>query len=154
MLSDLGFDVTGVDLSKSGIDLGRKSFPHLNLHLGSVYDNLADTYGQFPLVVSLEVIEHCFDPKHFAKTFYNLVAPGGIGVVSTPYHGYLKNVALAVAGKMDDHLTVLWQGGHIKFFSIATLRTLLIDAGFKDIRLIRVGRITPLAKSMIAIVAK
>ena len=81
MLSDLGFDVTGVDLSETGITLGRQSFPQLKLHVGNVYDNLVDTYGQFPLVVSLEVIEHCFDPHRFAKTLYNLIAAGGIGVV-------------------------------------------------------------------------
>ena len=154
MLSDLGFDVTGVDLSESGITLGRQSFPHLKLHVGNVYDNLADTYGQFPLVVSLEVIEHCFDPERFAKTFYNLITPGGVGVLSTPYHGYLKNLALAVVGKWDRHLTTLWPGGHVKFFSIATLRTLLLEAGFNDIRFIRVGRLPPLAKSMIAVVRK
>jgi 2-polyprenyl-3-methyl-5-hydroxy-6-metoxy-1,4-benzoquinol methylase len=154
MLFELGYDVTGIDLSESGIALGRQSFPHLKLHVGNVYDDLADTYGQFPLVVSLEVIEHCFDPRHFAKTFYNLIAAGGIGVLSTPYHGYWKNLALAVAGKWDDHLTVLWEGGHIKFFSVGTLGTLLAEAGFNNIRFVRVGRIPPLAKSMIAIVRK
>ena len=75
-------------------------------------------------------------------------------MLSTPYHGYLKNLALAVVGKWDRHLTALWPGGHVKFFSIATLRTLLLEAGFNDIRFIRVGRLPPLAKSMIAVVRK
>lgn len=154
MLADLGFDVTGVDLSETGIALGRQSFPHLKLHIGDVYDDLAKIYGQFPLVVSLEVVEHCYDPKRFAKTFYDLIAVGGIGLLSTPYHGYLKNLALAVTGSWDKHLTALWPGGHIKFFSVATLRALLLEAGFNDTRIIRVGRISPLAKSMIAIVRK
>jgi 2-polyprenyl-3-methyl-5-hydroxy-6-metoxy-1,4-benzoquinol methylase len=154
MLCELGYDVTGIDLSETGIALGRKSFPHLNLHIGNIYDDLSDTYGQFPLVVSLEVIEHCFDPRRFAKTFYNLIAAGGVGVLSTPYHGYCKNLALAVTGKWDRHLTVLWDGGHIKFFSIATLGALLAEAGFNEIRFIRVGRIPLLAKSMIAVVRK
>jgi 2-polyprenyl-6-hydroxyphenyl methylase/3-demethylubiquinone-9 3-methyltransferase len=37
-------------------------------------------------------------------------------VISTPFHGYWKNIALAVSGKFDDHFTALWNGGHIKFF--------------------------------------
>ena len=154
MLCEQGYDVTGIDPSDSGIALGRKSFPHLKLYIGNAYDDLADTYGQFPLVVSLEVIEHCLYPRPFAKTFYNLIAAGGLGILSTPYHGYWKNLALAVAGKWDDHLTALWDGGHIKFFSIGTLGTLLAEAGFNDVRFVRVGRIPPLAKSMIAIVRK
>jgi Methyltransferase domain len=100
------------------------------------------------------VIEHCFDPRRFAKTFYSLIAAGGVGGLSTPYHGYWKNLALAVAGKWDDHLTVLWEGGHIKFFSIDTLGTLLAETGFSNVRFVHVGRIPPLAKSMIAIVRK
>ena len=153
-LSELGFEVTGVDLSKSGIALGCNNYPHLNLKIGNVYDELANSYGQYPLVVSLEVIEHCFDPRRFAITFRDLIMPGGIGVLSTPYHGYCKNLALALAGKWDRHLTVLWDGGHIKFFSVGTLRTLLTEVGFNDIRFIRVGRIPQLAKSMVAIVRK
>lgn len=75
-------------------------------------------YGRFPLVVSLEVVEHVFDPRHYARTLFDLLEPGGVAVVSTPYHGYLKNVALAVSGKLKSHFTELWDGGHIKFFSI------------------------------------
>ncbi|MFN3682011.1 MAG: hypothetical protein ACK4VP_08235, partial [Nitrospira sp.] len=76
---------------------------------------------------------------------------GGVAIVSTPYHGYWKNLALALSGKMDAHFTALWDHGHIKFWSIRTLRQLLQEAGFSEIRFLRVGRIPPLAKSMIAV---
>jgi 2-polyprenyl-6-hydroxyphenyl methylase/3-demethylubiquinone-9 3-methyltransferase len=152
MLSSLGFDAIGVDISESGIALAQAE--GVKAHLGSAYDNLAARYGTFPLVVSLEVIEHCVDPRAFAKTFLSLIAPGGMGFLSTPYHGYLKNLALAVSGKMDRHFTALWDGGHVKFFSIRTLRELLKEAGATDIRFLRIGRIPVLAKSMVAIVCK
>ena len=41
MLSTLGFDVSDVDISVSGIALGRKNYPHLKLAIGNVYDDLA-----------------------------------------------------------------------------------------------------------------
>jgi 2-polyprenyl-3-methyl-5-hydroxy-6-metoxy-1,4-benzoquinol methylase len=154
MLSSLGFVVTGVDPSQSGIELARKAYPTCRFEIGSAYDDLAVGYGTFPLVVSLEVIEHCYDPRRFAHTLFDLVEPGGTAIVSTPYHGYLKNLALAISGNLDTHFTVLWDGGHIKFFSIQTLRQLLSEVGFEDIRFIRVGRIPPLAKSMIAVARK
>jgi 2-polyprenyl-3-methyl-5-hydroxy-6-metoxy-1,4-benzoquinol methylase len=154
MLSQRGFDVVGVDPSGRGIALARNAYPSIRFEVGSAYDDLAGLYGTFPLVVSLEVIEHCFDPRRFARTLYSLVEPGGIAVVSTPYHGYWKNLALALAGKWDSHLTALWDGGHIKFFSVRTLRTLLQEAGFQDNDFVRVGRIPVFAKSMIAIARK
>jgi hypothetical protein len=73
---------------------------------------------------------------------------GGTAIVSTPYHGYWKNLALAVTGRMDAHFTALWDHGHIKFWSIATLGELLREAGFVDIRFERVGQVPPLAKAM------
>ena len=121
MLSKQGFDVVGVDPSSSGIKHAKGAFPQVTREVGSAYDDLASRYGTFDLVVSLEVIEHCMEPRFFAKTFLSLIAPGGVGFLSTPYHGYIKNVALAVSARMDSHFTALWDGGHIKFFSVKTL---------------------------------
>jgi len=152
MLSEEGFEVVGVDPSESGVSLAKAS--GVQAHVGSAYDNLTSIYGTFPLVVSLEVLEHCMEPRKFAKTIYDLVAFGGYGFISTPYHGYLKNVALAVSGKMDSHFTALWDGGHIKFFSRKTLSALMREAGAKELGFVRVGRIPPLAKSMVCIFKK
>lgn len=146
--------VTGVDISASGVRIAQQSFPHLNIHTGSVYDDLARQYGTFAIVVSLEVIEHLFDPRTYANRLFDLVKPGGIAVVSTPYHGYWKNLALALAGKFDDHFSALWDGGHVKFWSVKTLGVLLKEVGFCEVEFLRVGRIAPLAKSMIAIAHK
>jgi 2-polyprenyl-6-hydroxyphenyl methylase/3-demethylubiquinone-9 3-methyltransferase len=55
---------------------------------------------------------------------------------------------------MDKHLTALWTHGHIKFWSRDTLGQLLDEAGFENIRFHRVGRIPPLAKSVIAVAEK
>jgi 2-polyprenyl-6-hydroxyphenyl methylase/3-demethylubiquinone-9 3-methyltransferase len=78
--------------------------------------------------------------------------PGALAIVSTPYHGYWKNLALSlVPGAWDRHHDPLWDHGHIKFWSRRTLRALLIRAGFNAVRFERLGRIPTLAKSMIAV---
>jgi SAM-dependent methyltransferase len=153
-LHDLGWDVTGCDPSVEGVALARQAYPHLNLATGSAYDDLKTTYGTFPNLISLEVIEHVYAPREYAKTIYNLLEPGGLVVLSTPYHGYWKNLALALSGKMDRHFTALWDHGHIKFWSIKTLTQLLVETGFTGIRFERVGRIPQLAKSMIFVAHK
>ena len=154
LLTQLGYAVTGVDPSKSGVEVARAAFPRVTIRIGSVYDDLPGIYGRFPLVVSLEVVEHLFAPRVLAQTMYDMLEPGGLGVLSTPYHGYLKNLALSVTGKWDRHLQPLQEGGHIKFFSIATLTQLLKEAQFNDVSICRVGRVPPLAKSMIAVLRK
>lgn len=146
-----GWDVTGVDPSAEGIAHAQRRYPNLRLEEGSAYDDLVARFGRFPVVTSLEVVEHVYAPRRYAATMFALLEPGGTAIVSTPYHGYWKNLALALSGKMDSHFTALWDHGHIKFWSVKTLGVLLREAGFVDIRFERVGRIPALAKSMIAV---
>jgi 2-polyprenyl-3-methyl-5-hydroxy-6-metoxy-1,4-benzoquinol methylase len=105
-------------------------------------------------LLSLEVVEHVYFPRKFAACAYALLEPGGTAIISTPYHGYLKNLVLAATGAMDSHFTALWDHGHIKFWSMRTLGELLREAGFRQIDFRRVGRVPALAKSMIAVARK
>jgi 2-polyprenyl-3-methyl-5-hydroxy-6-metoxy-1,4-benzoquinol methylase len=146
-----GWSVTGVDPSDEGIVQARRAYPDLALHQAEADPGLAERFGRFPVVYSLEVVEHVYAPRVFARTLAALTQPEGVAIVSTPYHGYWKNLALAVTGRMDAHFTALWDHGHIKFWSFSTLRALLSEAGFTRVEFRRVGRIPPLAKSMIAI---
>lgn len=148
-LAAFGYQVTGVDPSADGIARARRNYPEVEFHLGSAYDDLSHL-GRFRAVVSLEVIEHCYAPRAFARAVFDRLVTGGEAFISTPYHGYWKNLALAVTGKMDQHFTALWDGGHIKFWSEKTLRILLEETGFRDVRFVRAGRIPAFAKSMIA----
>lgn len=153
-LTQRGWDVTGVDPSVEGVAQARAAYPDLKLDTGSAYDDLAGQYGRFPVVLSLEVVEHVYAPRHYARTVFDLLSDRGVAILSTPYHGYWKNLALALSGRMDKHFTALWDHGHIKFWSMPTLGELLREAGFVDVRFERVGRVPALAKSMIAIARK
>ena len=153
-LSEWGYEVAGVDPSESGIRQANENWPALNLRAGSAYDDLQAVFGSWPAVVSLEVVEHVYAPRDYARCLVNLLEPGGLAIVSTPYHGYVKNLALAVTGRLDRHFTALWDHGHIKFWSIRTLTRLLEEAGLKVEQTHRVGRLAVLAKSMILVARK
>ena len=148
-LKRLGCNVIGVDPSEEGILRAKEADPSLAVEVGSAYDPLAGRYGTFPCLVSLEVVEHVYYPKKFAKCVADLLAPGGVAIISTPYHSYLKNVALALSGHMDSHFTALWDHGHIKFWSVDTLTRLFEEQGLIREEVKRVGRFPLLAKSMI-----
>ena len=153
-LTRRGYSVTGIDPSADGIREAAAAHPELRLETGSAYDDLASRYGEFPAVISLEVVEHLYDPRAFARTLFSLVEPRGVAIVSTPYHGYLKNLALAASGHFDRHFNPLWDHGHIKFWSRNTLLALLSEAGFIRIRFEMAGRFWGFSKSMIAIAEK
>jgi 2-polyprenyl-6-hydroxyphenyl methylase/3-demethylubiquinone-9 3-methyltransferase len=154
MLHEQGLDVVGIDPSKSGISRAKEAYPHISFYEASAYEDLSKTHGQFTLVVSLEVIEHLLYPSQLCSVVYNLLSEGGLGIVSTPYHGYIKNIAIAVSGRWDQHHNPTHEGGHIKFFSAKTLGKLLTEAGFRNIGFKRVGRVPLLARSLVAIARK
>lgn len=147
-------ELVGVEPSESGVANANHSYPGLEVKLGSGYDKLSSIYGVFDVVTSLEVVEHVYSPRVFAKTLFDLLAPNGIAILTTPYHGYLKNLTLALAGKLDQHFTALWDHGHIKFWSVRTLTELLKETGFRRVEFNFAGRVPALAKSMIAVAGK
>lgn len=150
-LADLGFNVVGVEPSDAGIKIARERHPQIEFHQLSCYDDLASRLGRFDVVVCLEVIEHLYSPHQLAVTLASLLSPTGLCILSTPFHGYAKYVAMAVSGRMEKHLDPLNEGGHIKFFTPSQLTSCLAEAGLKVDRMERVGRIPILAKSMVAI---
>jgi 2-polyprenyl-6-hydroxyphenyl methylase/3-demethylubiquinone-9 3-methyltransferase len=139
----MGCTAIGIDPSASGIEIARRAHPTCRFEQMEATADLLLALGEepFDIVVSTEVVEHLYDPPAWAEGCYTALAPGGKLIGSTPYHGWLKDVALAVSGKSDFHHDSLRVGGHIKFFSNRTLRTLLASAGFRSVDIIGVGRL-------------
>lgn len=152
--NEKGYTVAGIEPSASGVDMAQHAYPDLNLQLGNAYEDLQAEFGLFPVVYSVEVIEHCQYPRKFLSTIYNLLEPGGTAVITTPYHGYIKNLLIALSGKTDSHFDPLWDQGHLRFFSEKTLTALLSDTRFKSVEFIKTGRFAPIHKSMVAIAKK
>ena len=109
---------------------------------------------RFDAVISGDVIEHLYRPADLIECASELLKPGGWLVLSTPYHGYLKNLALSVLDGWDVHHTVGWEGGHIKFFSVKTLSSLVTGNGFDIGRFHYFGRAPWLWKNMICVARK
>jgi 2-polyprenyl-3-methyl-5-hydroxy-6-metoxy-1,4-benzoquinol methylase len=106
---------------------------------------------KFDVILSVEVIEHVYLPREYLALITKHLKDSGYVVITTPYHGYLKNLILAITGKLDDHFTALWDYGHIKFWSIRTLRSLFEEYHFKPHRTAFCGRFYPLSKSLLMI---
>ena len=146
-----GCDVVGIDLSESGLALARTRYPQARFERISadrwILENLATE--PFDIVVSTEVIEHLYAPREYAAGCFYALRPGGRFICSTPYHGYLKNLAIALVGKNDAHANPLWDGGHIKLWSRKTLSELLFKTGFVNLQFRGAGRLPFLWMTML-----
>jgi 2-polyprenyl-3-methyl-5-hydroxy-6-metoxy-1,4-benzoquinol methylase len=102
----------------------------------------------FDVIVSVEVIEHLLLPRQLFSRAKEALKRNGELIITTPYHGYWKNLLIALTGKFDDHWHPLRDYGHVKFFSTQTLSKLFEEQGFELTHVKRVGRIPPVAKSL------
>jgi len=152
-LSGEGFRAVGVDLSKSGIEVAKRAYPALFFSTDTSAENIARS-GPYDLALCIEVIAHCFEPDVEIKKVFDSLKPGGMLILATPYYGYLKNLALAITGRLAEHRSVASSAAYVNLFTIASIGRLLREAGFADIAVARVGRIAPLAKAMLVTARK
>jgi cyclopropane fatty-acyl-phospholipid synthase-like methyltransferase len=147
----LGCAVVGIDLSESGIALARQAHPQGRFERTAMDEDVLERLREppFDVIVSTEVVEHLYDPRAYARGCFCALRKGGRFVLTTPYHGYLKNLAIALLGRWDSHADPLWDGGHIKLWSKVTLRRLLEEAGFVNLRFRGAGRVPWLWKTMV-----
>ena len=149
-LAQQGYEVVGVEESESGVKLANQTFPNCRFIQGSIYDLPYSEIGdKFDIVISVEVIEHLFYPRELVRSAKKCLKPNGRLIMTTPYHGYLKNLVLAATGEMDKHFTTLWDGGHIKFFSVASMTAMLKTEDYTDIKFKFAGRFPYFWKSML-----
>ena len=149
-LVEQGYNAYGTDASEKGIEIAKKSHADRFFVQDLSADSLPAELQNIPFetIISTEVIEHLYNPEAFINFCKNQLMPGGELIITTPYHGYLKNLTLSILNKWDSHMDPLWLGGHIKLWSKKTLTQALRNAGFEVVNFIGCGRVPYFWKSM------
>ena len=145
--------IDAIDSSKSAIKHAKKNYKgkinFLNLEIQKY-----KLRKKFDIISLIEVIEHLYSPDDIIKKIKRLMDKNTILIISTPYHGYFKNLLITIFNKFDNHVDPLWEHGHIKFWSTKTLKKLLLSNKLKIKKIYFSGRFFPVSKSMIFIVQK
>lgn len=149
----------GFDSSKSGIEVTKKNFPALENRV-EVHDayirELPESFPprNYDLILSVEVIEHLYSPRVYLDNINQWLNSDGYFILTTPYHGYLKNLAITLLNKFDRHFDPISEGGHIKFFSKKTLFPMLRQTGLEPVKFLGSGRFPYMWKSMVIVAQK
>jgi 2-polyprenyl-3-methyl-5-hydroxy-6-metoxy-1,4-benzoquinol methylase len=154
-LASRGYEVVGCEPYAEILHSAQPGAPGLVFHTLGVDDDPSVIGNEnFDVAIATEVIEHLVRPFNLPRFAKQLLRPEGHLIISTPYHGYLKNLCLALTNSWDAHLSPFWDGGHIKFWSYKTVSQLLNESGFRIVRFIGAGRVPFLWKSMIVVAQK
>ena len=131
-----GADVTGIDLGTENLKAAALHAEQSALHETLRYqhipvEELAKTHAsQFDVVTCMEMLEHVPDPSSIVQACFELLAPGGVCVLST-INRNPKSYLFAIVGA-EYVLRLLDRGTHdyAKFITPAELDKMAIDAGF------------------------
>ncbi|MFG1332598.1 bifunctional 2-polyprenyl-6-hydroxyphenol methylase/3-demethylubiquinol 3-O-methyltransferase UbiG [Xanthobacter autotrophicus] len=132
-LARMGGQVRGIDPAPGNVDIARAHAAASGLTVdyeAVTAEELASRGDRFDVVVALEVVEHVADVSLFVRTAGQLVADGGVLVLST-LNRTAKSFALAIVGA-EYVLRWLPPGTHRweKFITPEELEATLAAAGF------------------------
>ncbi len=149
-LTRCGFDAAGADISRSGVAVARAAYPEISFRQFDATLTLPpDWHGRFDAVVAIELLDHVTLPRAALQQALAALRPGGLFVATTPFHGYFKNLGLALSGRLDLRWQALQDHGRVKFFSASTLTALLAEAGLQELHVETIGRVPLIARSML-----
>lgn len=149
-MANMGFNIVGCDASESGIKLAQSAYPAVKFFKHDLFTLLTkEHHEKYDAVISIEVIEHLPLPRKLIENALFSLKPNGLLILTTPYHGYLKNLAIAFLNGFDKHWHPCRDYGHIKFFSKNTITQLLNEFPVEHINIETVGRVPVVGKSMV-----
>ena len=123
----LGWEAEGTDSDPKAVEIARGK--SLKVHLCGTPAELQLASGTFDAVVMSHVIEHLSDPLALLRESHRLLNPGGSLVIVTPNGRSLGHRFYGAN----------WRGldppRHLHVFSPQSMRVLLGEAGFRDVRL-------------------
>jgi 2-polyprenyl-3-methyl-5-hydroxy-6-metoxy-1,4-benzoquinol methylase len=126
ILSDLGWQVEGVDFDPSAVENARGK--GLTVHLGRL-DTLGLPAARFNAIVLSHLIEHVHDPRALLRECLRLLHPEGTLVILTPN---AESLGLRIFQADAFHLD---PPRHLVVFTTSSLRKLAAEAGFYVSRL-------------------
>lgn len=150
-LSELGYSVVSTDISANAVKRARQRFPAGCFGVASLEDGLPFPNSTFAAIWSSEVLEHLFDVHTALSECNRILQPGGLLVLTTPHHGLINNLIIALTG-LDHHYNPYLS--HIRFFTRRTLSRCLERAGFVVDRYTGVGRFFPIWRSCFVVARK
>ena len=125
-LRDAGADPVGVEIAERALERARRVAPGADLRLLEPDGTLPLEHRSVDLVWCSEVLEHVPDVAGLLVEVRRVLRPGGRLLATVPYHGRVQAAAVALL-RFDAHFDPL--GQHVRFFTAASLRATLQNAG-------------------------
>ncbi len=131
-LVNAGAEVVAIDVAAEPLRRARARHPELDVRLVEPKAPWPLEDCSFDVVWAGETIEHVADTAPWLSEARRVLRAGGALLLSTPDHGPLLMLRLALCSRMRDaHFDP--RSDHLRFYTRRTLAALLEDFGFTDV---------------------
>jgi 2-polyprenyl-3-methyl-5-hydroxy-6-metoxy-1,4-benzoquinol methylase len=144
VLAGAGASVVGAEVADRAVQRARRRHPELQFQQVPIDGPLPYAVGAFEAVWAGEVIEHVADTARWLSEVRRVLTPRGHLILTTPSHGRLR----LLAGGIERFSEPL--GDHLHLYTGRSLRALLADFGFADIRIRTAGGAPGLRRQLLA----
>ncbi len=121
-----------IDISETGIAVARRMGIDAQVH--DLSQRFPYEGNSFDGAISIEVLEHLYDPKFTVQEIFRVLKPGGLFVGSVPNNGYFRERLKAITrAEMSTSITDFsneWKGAHIRFYSLKSFTRMFEVSGF------------------------
>lgn len=131
-LARVGAEPVGVDVAEAAVTRARRAHPALHFSTLTADGRLPLEDSSCDLVWAGEVIEHVADTARTLSEIRRVLRPGGRLLITTPNNGRLRMLTVLLL-RFEHHFDPL--GGHLRFFTRRSLRSLLEQFGFERIQI-------------------
>jgi len=151
VIGSAGYDVLGVDIADRAISLARTRNAGVRFDVLGPGGRIPARSGAFAAVWTSEVVEHVLDVNGFLREIHRVLEPNGLLILTTPYHGLLKNLVLCSLW-FERHFQP--DGPHIRFFDRRGLGRCLDRSGFTPLKWKGLGRVPGFRRSFFVVARK
>ena len=134
----------GVDVAEAALERARAAHPDLEFRLTPIDGPLPFEDNSFDLVWASEVMEHVGDTARWLSEVRRVLTPGGRLLVTTPAHGRLR----LLLGGIEPYSPPL--GDHLHLYTRGSLRGVLEEFGFAEVRVRTAGGPPALRRLLLA----
>jgi SAM-dependent methyltransferase len=147
-LMGAGAEVTGVDVAEEALRRARRRAPAADLLHVREGEPLPLAEDAFDVAWAGEVLEHAADVVGLLAEIRRVLRWGGLLLATTPFHGRVSVAALALTPgpALDRHFDP--RADHLRFFTATSLRSVVAEAGFADVRVRAVGGVPLLRRGL------
>lgn len=141
----------GIDVSKEALKRAKYKKIKAKFYLSADGKKIPLKSSSVDFITALDVIEHIYDTRKAFQEFYRILKKDGEIIISTPYHGLIKDLFIVIFG----FETVFKPFGHtIRFFTVHSLTKCVLQFGFKIKKVGYFGRFFPLWRGFYIVATK